>query len=357
MTPITFSWSVEGPHNFRPNGTMRPSSEEEDASTVHHPTPPSSQSSLSSLPVAHGVRRQRKDMSPDNDNPNQRPRYTSNPAELQEIPRHRQDPRGRSNRPVRSESAGSGQASSSISSQQPVQYAPQLQKTQSLQAVTRARLPPISTFDTGPTHPVPSTNMTRGYDEGVHTFFLSPLASCTPAAPRPQSALPRWPPDKTPARTSEPNTPLETTKSISMSHSHAVAGSSSGVPQPILEEPQPKAPQRFSIRTDLRFDKVSGLMIALLEVPGLQKSDIKISLGICQRTGVQVLSVIGSSHLASGDWVVQERKHGELARTLPVPLGTKPEDVTVELRDGILKLTVHPSAFPAGARPVDIQIS
>lgn len=84
-------WDVLGPNDFRKGVPTRPNSEDEDNSSVHHQLPPSSHPSLSLSRVApHGVRRQRKERSPSDDESDRRPRY--NPADVPEAARRRQEP-------------------------------------------------------------------------------------------------------------------------------------------------------------------------------------------------------------------------------------------------------------------------
>lgn len=117
-------------------------------------------------------------------------------------------------------------------------------------------------------------------------------------------------------------------------------------------------------------------MTALMEVPGLTKSDIKISLDVCKFSGVQILSVTGVSQPEDGTWALQERKHGQLGRTMLVPPGTKvscrdtraishqcgsylysqPDDIVAELKNGILRVKVYVRSPPVDDRPIDIPI-
>ena len=50
---------------------------------------------------------------------------------------------------------------------------------------------------------------------------------------------------------------------------------------------------RYSIRADVHFDAARGLLIALIELPGVRKTDVRISLAQCPHSRMKVLAVAG----------------------------------------------------------------
>ena len=89
--------------------------------------------------------------------------------------------------------------------------------------------------------------------------------------------------------------------------------------------PTANSPKRYNIRTDVHYDMSTNLMTAMLELPGLKKSDLKITMNRCPYSRLRQLTIRGRSRpvLPSNGHTVQERKFGEFARTLVVPLDTK----------------------------------
>jgi len=92
---------------------------------------------------------------------------------------------------------------------------------------------------------------------------------------------------------------------------------------------QPAVVERnYAIRADVFYDKDANLMKAMLELPGLKKSDLKITLSRCPYTCVKQLTVSGKSKPVFPDagLAVKERRFGRFYRTMAVP-----SDTTVRL--------------------------
>lgn len=68
-------------------------------------------------------------------------------------------------------------------------------------------------------------------------------------------------------------------------------------------------------------------MTAMLELPGLKKSNIRIILHCCPYSGIRQLTISGRSRPSlprgEGIYTVQERKFGDFSRTVPLPKDTK----------------------------------
>lgn len=94
--------------------------------------------------------------------------------------------------------------------------------------------------------------------------------------------------------------------------------------------------KRFIIRADVNYDPESQLLTAMLELPGVKKSDVRVTLSTCYYNRVRQLTVRGQTHPAfpppvtstlhgsvGSDMTIRERKFGEFTRTFPVPANTK----------------------------------
>jgi HSP20 family molecular chaperone IbpA len=90
--------------------------------------------------------------------------------------------------------------------------------------------------------------------------------------------------------------------------------------------PETQQARRFTIRSDVYFDVESKVLSAMLELPGMKKSDLSIKLNTCFYNRVRQVTVSGSSRSVfpdDGGFAVRERKHGDFSRTFPVPSDTK----------------------------------
>jgi len=88
---------------------------------------------------------------------------------------------------------------------------------------------------------------------------------------------------------------------------------------------QPAVVERnYAIRADVFYDKDANLMKAMLELPGLKKSDLRITLSRCPYTCVKQLTVSGKSKPVFPDvgLAVKERRFGKFYRTMAVPSDT-----------------------------------
>jgi HSP20 family protein len=94
------------------------------------------------------------------------------------------------------------------------------------------------------------------------------------------------------------------------------------------------------VRLDIHEDKEKNIITATFELPGMKKEDISIEVHHDH------LSISGeaneSSEKKEGDFTVRERKFGKFSRSVKLPKGVKPEDVTAKMEDGLLSV-----AFPA----------
>ncbi|KAI0711421.1 hypothetical protein C8Q76DRAFT_769319 [Earliella scabrosa] len=116
-----------------------------------------------------------------------------------------------------------------------------------------------------------------------------------------------------------------------------------GMPQPV---------RRYAIRADVHYGSEENVMTAMFELPGVKRSDLRVTMSVCPFSRVRQVTVSGLARavLPVQGHSVRERKFGEFFRTLPVPPDTRPEDVVVSLEDGILTLKI-PCGTPAQAEP------
>ncbi|KAI0709608.1 hypothetical protein C8Q72DRAFT_871426 [Fomitopsis betulina] len=105
----------------------------------------------------------------------------------------------------------------------------------------------------------------------------------------------------------------------------------------------------YTLCTDIQFDTVDNVIVAMLELPGVKKADVRISLATCPFSRARQLTVSGSSRCALSTergHTVLERKFGDFTRGICVPPETLPHDVRATMEDGVLTLRI-PGGQPA----------
>ncbi|KAI0777186.1 hypothetical protein BD413DRAFT_468043 [Trametes elegans] len=100
--------------------------------------------------------------------------------------------------------------------------------------------------------------------------------------------------------------------------------------------------RRYGIRADIHYSAEENLIVAMFELPGVKRGDLRVTMSVCPFTRVRQVNIAGLSRstLPAHGHGVRERKFGQFARTLVVPPETKPEDVQISLEDGILTLRI-----------------
>ncbi|KAG5645492.1 hypothetical protein DXG03_005900 [Asterophora parasitica] len=110
-------------------------------------------------------------------------------------------------------------------------------------------------------------------------------------------------------------------------------GSAIGSPVDTFMPPPTKPEPRrlYLLRTDSQYDPETKMLVAMLEVPGVRKADVKVTLSTCPWNRVRQITVSGiarpvfapaaSSESADGrpELTIRERKFGEFSRTFAVP--------------------------------------
>lgn len=136
--------------------------------------------------------------------------------------------------------------------------------------------------------------------------------------------------------------------------------------------------RRFIIRADVHYDADNKLLTVQLELPGLKKRDLSITLSTCVYNRVRQVVIAGRSKpmLPETGYTIRERKFGEFSRTFAVPPETsvrlpihlkaletdcmhcyQSEDVSAEMQDGllVLKISMGPPADSEDSQEIAIR--
>jgi HSP20 family protein len=102
----------------------------------------------------------------------------------------------------------------------------------------------------------------------------------------------------------------------------------------------------------LNFAEKENESVISVELPGVAKEDVKISLE------EDLLTIKGerkASSLPEGArWIRNERRSGEFFRTIQLPHPVKAESISAELTNGVLRITL-PKAEQARPREIAVQ--
>ncbi|KDQ21220.1 hypothetical protein BOTBODRAFT_168535 [Botryobasidium botryosum FD-172 SS1] len=93
----------------------------------------------------------------------------------------------------------------------------------------------------------------------------------------------------------------------------------------------------FSPSMDVHESADNNQITATFELPGLKKEDVQIDVHNNR------LSISGetksSAERQEEGYAVRERKYGKFTRTLPLPTGTKAEEIKASMENGVLTVT------------------
>ncbi len=119
----------------------------------------------------------------------------------------------------------------------------------------------------------------------------------------------------------------------------------------LLSDAQPqKSEQRFSLRTDvIERENAFALHIAL---PGVSREEVKIALKDSQLTisGERKSPYGESEKLLRG-----ENRFGAFSRTFNLPENADAENITAEMKDGVLTVEIGKRDPEAGIRSIEIK--
>jgi hypothetical protein len=97
-------------------------------------------------------------------------------------------------------------------------------------------------------------------------------------------------------------------------------------PAPPQETTPAAVERRYIIRADTHYDPGTRILTALLELPGMKRSDLSITLATTLFNRVRQVTVSGQSRAPfppSAPAALRERKYGRFTRAFPVPADTK----------------------------------
>ena len=98
--------------------------------------------------------------------------------------------------------------------------------------------------------------------------------------------------------------------------------------------------------------KENNLITATFELPGLKKEDVTIDL---QNNRLIVSGEANfSDEKEESGYVVKERRSGRFSRTVPIPQGTKPEDIKASMENGVLTVTYPKTTQEQQAKRITI---
>ena len=98
--------------------------------------------------------------------------------------------------------------------------------------------------------------------------------------------------------------------------------------------------------------KENNLITATFELPGLKKEDVTIDL---QNNRLIVSGEANfSDEKEENGYVVKERRSGRFSRTVPIPPGTKPEDIKASMENGVLTVTYPKTTQEQQAKRITI---
>ena len=99
----------------------------------------------------------------------------------------------------------------------------------------------------------------------------------------------------------------------------------------------------FAWSPDLEVLERNHHFVAWLDLPGLKKDEISVDVADNE------LTISGErkkeSEETKNDWFRSERMYGSFSRTIPLPEGVKPSDITATFTNGVLEVT-----FPVPAK-------
>ncbi|KAG1735520.1 small heat shock protein [Suillus lakei] len=93
----------------------------------------------------------------------------------------------------------------------------------------------------------------------------------------------------------------------------------------------------FRPKMDLIENKDSNEVTAKFDLPGMDPANVAIEV---QQNRLTISGeTTTEAQRQEGDYAVRERTFGKFSRTLQLPVGTKSEDVTAKMENGVLTVT------------------
>ncbi|KAJ7098238.1 hypothetical protein C8R44DRAFT_859620 [Mycena epipterygia] len=121
---------------------------------------------------------------------------------------------------------------------------------------------------------------------------------------------------------------------------------------PVVDE------RRYIIRADTHYDPGTRVLTALLELPGMKRRDLTITLATTPFNRLRQVTVNGQSRapFPAATTALRERRYGRFTRAFPVPADTKPDDIDAAMEDGVLVLKIACGLPAASADEHEIPI-
>jgi HSP20 family protein len=114
-----------------------------------------------------------------------------------------------------------------------------------------------------------------------------------------------------------------------------------------LDQLSSSAPQGWAPAVDLC--ETADALIVTAELPGLSRDQVRIEV----QDGHITLQGRRDARVPCEQYHQVERGHGEFARTFALPSSVEVDQITADLRDGVLTIVI-PKAADRGARRVDV---
>ncbi|KAJ7108926.1 hypothetical protein C8R43DRAFT_184059 [Mycena crocata] len=130
------------------------------------------------------------------------------------------------------------------------------------------------------------------------------------------------------------------------------------LPAPPKQEAAVVDERRYLIRADTHYDAATRVLTALLELPGMKRRDLSITLATTPFNRLRHVTVSGSARapFAPEGPVLRERKYGRFTRAFPVPADTTVDDIDAAMEDGLLILKIACGLPAASAEEHEIPI-
>lgn len=111
----------------------------------------------------------------------------------------------------------------------------------------------------------------------------------------------------------------------------------------------------FPWMPELEMKEKDGYLTARLDLPGMKKEEVTITLA------EGALTIEGErkreAESKEDDWFTTERTYGRFFRSIPLPEGVTYEDVKATFVNGVLEVSVHLPATAASIAPRKVPIS
>lgn len=119
-----------------------------------------------------------------------------------------------------------------------------------------------------------------------------------------------------------------------------------------------RRPERYAETVwfpELEVTQREGKLLVRVDLPGLAKDDVTVT------ATEDYLTIAGERKKEVEDkqkeWFHTERTYGAFARTIALPPGVKPEEVTATFENGVLEVVVPVAAAAKGTEPFKVPVA